>query len=378
MARFSRRWAAALGALAALAAAAAALASPYSDFNAGLAMRGRDDDQAVQYLSKALGDPTLPASFRAVALRSRALTYDHQKKRDLALADYSASLALRPDYDGYVARGLLLFHRDQFDAALADFAAAQALRPDLFDAPFLRVTVFMARDRFDDAIAADSDMIAIFPQDPYLYAMRASAYRGKGDYERAMADAAYAIGLHDDSPEGYYEKASIYEDQGRLQDALDAIMNNLRIAAGNFAGVMKRGVLLWELKRYREAETVFAGLLKKYPDNGYLALWLLITHRAAHGDGDVGDALKDVDLERWPGPVVAQLRGTVPPDATLAAAHAWEGNRRDQICDAEFYGAQWYLQNNNPAPAEPLIAAAAHDCGPGALERGPARLQPWK
>lgn len=357
---------------------APAAASPYSDFNAGLAMRGRDDDLAIQYLSKALADPGLPAPLKPVALRGRARAYERQKKNDLALADYTASLALRPDYDSHLSRGILLFHRDMFDAALGDFSAAQAIRPDLFDAQFMRVTVLLARDRFDDVIAADTEMIATYTQDPYLYAMRASAYRGKGDYDRAMADAAYAISLHDDSPEGYYEKASIYEDQGRLQDALDAIMNDLRVSSGNFAGVMKRGVILWELKRHREAETVFAGLLQKYPNNAYVALWLLIAHRAVRGDGDVGDALKDVDLEHWPGPVLVQLRGTAPPDAALAAARTLEGNRHDQICDAEFYGAQWYLQNGKPDAAEPLLAAAAHDCGPSSLERAPARLQPWK
>jgi len=356
----------------------AAKASPYSDFNAGLALRMRDDDLAIQYLSKALADPGLLAAFRPVALRSRARAYDREKKTDLALADYSASLALMPDYNTYMARGFILFHRDNYDAALRDFAAAHALRPDLLDAPMMRARLFVSRDRFEDALVEANELIGIYSRDPGAYAMRASVYRGKGDFDRALTDAAYAISLDEDAPDGYFEKAAIYEDQGKLDDALDAIKDALRKSSNNFDILMKKGVILWEMKKYRDSESAFAAALKQRPANGYAALWLLIAHRNAHGDSDVGDALKDVDTVTWPAPVLAQLRGSEPPDATLAAAHTLEGDRRDQICDAEFYGAQWYLLNHNPGPAEALMAAAVRDCIASSLERTPARLQTWK
>lgn len=362
-----------------LAAGAAAEASSYSEFNMGLAWRGRDDDQAIAHLSAALADPTLLTNFRSVALRSRAQTYQHQGKNDLALADYTASLALKPDYDAYMARGNLLFHRDAYDAALSDLAAAVALRPDLFDAPMMRVTLFLSRDRFDDALAQDNELIAIYLKDPYLYTMRSTIYRGMGDYVRAMADAEYAISLDEDAPQGYFEKAATYEDQGKLDDALDAIKEDLRKSSDNFIGLMKKGVILWELKKYRDSESAFAAALKKSPNNAYAALWLVIAHRNARGDSDVDDVVfKAIDPVRWPGPVLAQLRGTAAPDATIAAAHTIEGNRHDQICDAEFYGAQWYLLNKNPGAAEPLMDAAGRDCAMGSLERTPARLKTWK
>jgi len=359
---------------------ALAEASPYSDFNSGLALRGRDDDQAIQYLTKALADPGLLAAFRSVALRSRALAYERQKKSDLALADYSASLALAPDYDAYIRRGFLLFQRERFDAALGDFTAAHAVRPDLLEAPIMRITLLASTERFDEALEQANELIAIYAKEPHPYVVRAAIYRAKGDYERAMTDASYAVSLDGDAPDGYFAKATIYEDQGKLDDALDAIKDAIRKSrdAYSFDSLMKKGVILWEMKKYRDSESAFAAALKLRASNAYAALWLLIAHRNAHDDSDVGDAFKAVDLVAWPAPVIAQLRGNAPPDAVLAGARSAAANRRGEMCDAEFYGAQWYLLNHDPELAMPLMEAAGRDCEADTLERAPARLQTWK
>lgn len=355
-----------------------AAATSYSDFNVGISLRGRDDDGAIRYLTSALADPALLPSFRAVALRIRADAYLHEGKEDLALADYTASLKLKPTYDVLMMRGELYVERDDLDAALSDFTAAETLRPDLLRAPYQRVRVFLLRDRYDDALTEETALLGVYTKYPPLYGMRAAAYRGKGDLDAAMREADYAVSLSKDYADGYDAKAYVYEEKGQLDDALSAVRDAVDARENDFSAVLHKGVILWELKRYGDAESAFADAQKIRPGDAYAAIWLFIAHRNRRNEDLPADQFKAVDPTVWPAPILAMLEGQTGVDATLALARTQTGSRRDQICDAEFYGGQHYLLVKDVASAEPLMALAAKDCTVDSVERVPARLRPWQ
>jgi hypothetical protein len=99
---------------------------------------------------------------RARAYSSRAGGYEAKRNRDLAIADYTASLGLQPG-NVYVLRrrGLLYSARGDYDLAIADFTEALRLVPNFTS----------------------------------VYQDRGNAYRDKGQYDKAIADYTETVRL---------------------------------------------------------------------------------------------------------------------------------------------------------------------------------------
>ncbi len=354
-----------------------ALASGYSDFNAGIALRGRDDALAVARFTAALADPNLPANLHAVALYDRADAYARLGKTDLALADYSASLALQPSYDAYIDRAKLNFLAGTIEPALKDLSDAASLRPDLLEARVLRVALLVENDRFAEALADEATLIQMEPNEPGLYVLRSAAYRRTGDYDAARKDADMAIALKPSDPAGYFAKASAFEAQGRLDDALAAIGIALQKSRRNLFAQMQKGILLWEQKKFEDAEQAFIDAQGLAPDFGYAQLWRTIAHRAAHPEeSDPPPAAGKLDMAVWPAPLAALYDGAATPaQVAAAAAAATPADRRLHLCEADFYVAQWHLMNGRPAAGRKGLDKAVHDCPYDAVERAAAIAQ---
>jgi lipoprotein NlpI len=81
------------------------------------------------------------------------------------------------------------------------------------------------------------------------------------------------------------------------------------------------------------------------------------------------EATKQVDITKWPAPIIRLYLGQLNAEAVLAAADdANPDTKKRQICEANFYGGEVALQRSNKEEAARLFKLAAADCPKGLIE----------
>lgn len=392
-----------------------AAASGYSDFNAGIQARGRDPEAEVRYFTAALADPGLLANLRGVALLDRGDAYLTQKQFGAAVADYNASLALRSDFEAVSHRGIANYGLGRHDLAMADFTAAIAMNPEVPMGYSLRFNLEMEDGRLAGAIADSTAIIAVDPTST-AYILRSTAHRLAGEWDAAMTDADTAIALNRSAPVTYYNKATIFEAQGRFADAIEQVQAGIVYEPHAALSVLRRGILQWEWGRFDDARETFSRAAVLDPKNGYVFLWLAIgraaphdgatrpaaadnaphpaaaTDDAQHATGNdvaqqsiseqatTGSPLQHVgvpDTSSWPGPLVKLYSGSLQPAAVMREAQTDIFTVKGRVCEAEFYTAQWQLMRGNAGEGKRLLASAARDCPYGFVE-GPVAVNQLK
>ena len=88
----------------------------------------------------------------------------------------------------------------------------------------------------------------------------------------------------------------------------------------------------------------------------YAAIWIDIVNRRSNLPSRLAQATAQIDMTRWPAPVIQLYLGLLTPAAVLAAA------KGDQVCEANFYTGELDLLNGAKADATPLFLAAAAGC----------------
>ena len=118
-------------ALALVLIATPALATSYDDFSRGIDANNRGDaDGAIQAFTLSIAGGDLAPSYLPSAHFGRARALLHERRCDMAYADLSDAIRLRPDFvDAYSLRADVDACLDHDDAALADATAAIRLKP---------------------------------------------------------------------------------------------------------------------------------------------------------------------------------------------------------------------------------------------------------
>jgi len=146
----------------------------------------------------------------ALAACTRVIEHKQLKPADLARAYYHRGTKL------------LKLGGENLDLAVADFTEAIQLRPDYGAAYFNRGTAYLSREDYDRAIADIDKAIEIEPPDNFSYYQNQGlAYSRKGDYDRAIADYNKAI------------EASLWEDPFILLNRAAAYKRNGDIERAN-------------------------------------------------------------------------------------------------------------------------------------------------
>lgn len=90
----------------------------------------------------------------AVAYFNRGNALSDQGDHEAAIADYTASIKLKPDYvDTYLNRGLSYQNMKDDKNALADFTRAIAIKPDFARAYYARARVYEDKGEMKQALA---------------------------------------------------------------------------------------------------------------------------------------------------------------------------------------------------------------------------------
>jgi lipoprotein NlpI len=155
------------------------------------------------------------------------------------------------------------------------------------------------------------------------------AYRDKADYDHAIANYTRAMEINPNDASNYLWRGNAELYSGALPKAL-ADLNQA------------------------------AELNPKY---AYAALWLDIVNQRSNLPSRLADATKQVDMTKWPAPVIRLYLGQLTPEAVLAATE--NPNRNDQagqVCEANFYNGELALRGGDKDKATRLFRSAAASC----------------
>ncbi|TIW32623.1 MAG: hypothetical protein E5V62_24220 [Mesorhizobium sp.] len=93
----------------------------------------------------------------------------------------------------------------------------------------------------------------------------------------------------------------------------------------------------------------------------YNSIWLDLARRREGLPSILGDA--PLDISKWPAPIVRLLMGDLTADAVLdAAGDPDETTRKAQVCEANFYTAEFQRLRHRDEEALRLYRLALRDC----------------
>jgi tetratricopeptide (TPR) repeat protein len=157
--------------------------------------RSTDTAKSIAGCSRIIDHGTRqPVAALAEAYHYRGISHSRAGSHDIAIADLSEAIRLRPGYAPSVAaRGVAYANRGNADAAFADYSEAIRLNPKDGIAWSNRAGINLRRGAVDAAISDASEALKIRATHIGALVHRAEAWRRKGDFVKARADIAAAI-----------------------------------------------------------------------------------------------------------------------------------------------------------------------------------------
>jgi lipoprotein NlpI len=216
----------------------------------------------------------------------------------------------------------------------------------------------------DAAIAACDEAIRKSPQSAALFNNRGFEYRNKGDADRALTDFNKAIELNPKYPIALNNRANVYRDRGdtgrALADYGTAIESNPKYDLAYF----NRGLAYFYSGNPDKALADINQASELDPKDALYALWVDIVNKRSNLRSRLAEATAQLDMTKWPAPVIRLFLGQMTPGAVLAAAEDADVSRR-RVCEANFFVGELALQQGKKDEASRLFRIATTDCPRG-------------
>ena len=147
------------------------------------------------------------------------------------------------------------------------------------------------------------------------------------------------------------EQLIVYYDAAIKADPNDDDAYFHRGLAKFYAGAIPQA--LGDLARASKLDPLYA----------YYPLWTDIINKRTDRAGHLAEAAAQLDMTKWPAPVIHMFLGEATPEAVLAAADdANPKTKVGQVCEANFYSGELALQQGDRAEAARRFRLAAADC----------------
>lgn len=157
---------------------------------------------------------------------------------------------------------------------------------------------YLDRGNSDGAIADIAQVIQRYPTNVCAYASRGFVYLQKGDFDRAIADYTRLIDVGPFNPSRF---AKIYRDRG--------------------IAYLIAGSLLKSLDDLNQASV-------RNPKDPYTALWLEVVTTRSNLPSHLAEATAQLDMTKWPAPIVRLFLGETTPEEVFAAADDADANKK--------------------------------------------------
>jgi tetratricopeptide (TPR) repeat protein len=192
-----------------------------SYFNRGVAYKNNGQrDMAVADLTKYISMKPSNPTYLADGYFQRAIMYRQMGKFDLAIADYTSALLANPKHqDARLGRGLAYASKKDYLNALKDYNSLIQSDPKYAEAYYDRGLMYMDQDKNDLALADFNKYVSMDLTDNEYwadgYTNRGIVRTRKGDLVGALADLSKAITLKPNDPVAYRARATAYRKQGK-------------------------------------------------------------------------------------------------------------------------------------------------------------------
>jgi lipoprotein NlpI len=298
----------------------------------------------------------------AVSYYNRGLAYNAKGDSDRAIADYNEAIRLDPkDAAAYNSRSIAYNAKGDFDRAIADYNQAIQLDPNAARY-FNRGYSYNAKGDFDRAIADYNEAIRLDPKDAAAYNSRGIAYNAKGDFDRAIADYNQAVRL-DPNAARYYNRGYSYNAKGDFDRAIADLNEAIRLDPKDAVKFYTRGIVNLYAGSVSKAQLDLNQAAQLDPSYAYTALWLDVVNKRSDRSSRLPQVISQLDMTKWPAPLVRMYLGQMTPEAVLVAAgNANADTKRRQICEANFFSGELALQRGAKDEAIQLLRLAANDC----------------
>jgi lipoprotein NlpI len=226
-----------------------------------------------------------------------------------------------------------------------------------------RCNTYNLKGDYDRAIADCTEAIRLDPKYAFAYNNRCFANALKGDYDRAIVDCTEAIQLDPKYAFAYNNRGLVYnakdDDDRAIADYTEAIRLDPKYALAYknrarvnlYAGALPEAMA--DLNQARELD----------PKDAYAALWLDIVNKRSNLPSRLAEATKQIEMTKWPAPVIRLYLGQLTPEAVLAAADDPDlSTKKNQVCEANFYTGEFTLQRNDKGETTRLFRLAAAGC----------------
>jgi lipoprotein NlpI len=227
---------------------------------------------------------------------------------------------------------------------------------------FFRGFAYAGKADYDRAIADYSEAIRL-NNHLLSYSYRGDAYYAEQQYDRAIADYTAAFALDSQNPAPLIFRGNVRADRtdygGAILDDSKAIEIDPKFGGAYFG----RGLAHLYAGSLSAARADFERATELEPQNALAALWLEIVDKRGNLPSRLAVAAKQIDMRKWPGPVVRLFLGSLNPETILAAADNRNSNiKRGRTCQADFYRGEFALLNGSKDKATQLFQAAATGC----------------
>jgi tetratricopeptide (TPR) repeat protein len=304
-------------------------------------------------------DPNNP-----IARLRRASAYVRKTEIDLAIADYEKAVELDPrDVYAYLGRAFAYLAKGDTDRAIDDYGRVLQIHPENVSAYAGRSTAYRIKDESDRAIADCNRVMEISPNREFGYLCRGQAYRDKDDIDRALADFDRAVQLNPKELRAHLDVASAHQRRVDTEPALASLDQALQLDPQSAWLYLSRGVVRLGANMLPGAIEDFNRSSELNPKSIYTRLWLEIARKRSGQPGQLAESAGQLDMEKWPAPLIRLFLGDETLDAVLVAADdPSAAKKKGQICEANFYAGELALNQGATDEAVRLLHLAADGC----------------
>jgi tetratricopeptide (TPR) repeat protein len=297
----------------------------------------------------------------ADAFANRGAAYARKRNYDRAIQDYDKAIRLNPRHaDAFSNRGIVYARKKDYERAIENYNKAIRLKPDHIGALYARGNAYRRQGDYDQAVRNYDQVIRLNSRHAQAYSNRGIAYASQGDDDLAIQDYDEAIRINPKYVNAYYNRGNAYRRKGAYSEAVENYSEVIRLNPKHGNGYSSRGMVRFYQGQFASAAADFAKARQFASDNLYLALLLHVaeTRAGIQPQTSLTEMTRSLDLEIWPGPVVAMFVGQLTEHVVLKAGTS--SDQPEKQCQAYFYlGQQRLMQQKKSEAAEMFRQAVA-------------------
>ena len=181
-----------------------------------------DPELRLEACSRLLEDGRQSAEDLARTYRNRGGAFLALGRDQQAIADFTESIRLKPDYAlAFAGRGQAKLAMAELDAAITDYGEAIKLNPNYSSAYISRGYAFLVKGDLDRAVADFGAALMLAPANVVALNNRGLAYRRKGEFELALKDYDAALNLNPAYALAFNNRGYVHEALGQKKEATE-------------------------------------------------------------------------------------------------------------------------------------------------------------